>query len=276
MAPLDRHAAFLHTGPMRWNPLRTLCTLTFVLLSGCSVFQGMSPQPAPGVVTITPTTEGFIALTLPPEYTETPTATIAPTEPPTPTPFTIITVEDQTPEGTETAAIPTPAFTFTSFERFEASRFNIGIDIPNTMRATVLGQNIFIASPSNAEVPIPLTVEMRIDSVNSFRLPQGVNPADPRSVLDGVLKEIEATYDTVSMIRPVTGVGVRSYAAAEAAARTSLGEGDLAENTIWYLAVIVYEETVVRVYASSPADTGGVYLAIAERITDSLEFLSES
>jgi hypothetical protein len=274
MSPLDRHDAFLHTDHMRIKILLLLAACIGVI-SACSALQGTGPEPGSDEVGENPTSQGYVAPTLPPLNTKTPTATITPTLPPSPTPFTIIVEESPTSEATKIAGVPTPAFAFTNWERFEASRFGIGIDIPDTLQATVLGQNIIIASPSTAEVPVPLSIELNIDSANSFRLPDGINPADPRSVLEGVIKEVEATYDTVSMIRPVTNISVRNYPAAEAAARTTLGEGEAAENTIWYLAVIVYEETVVRVYASSPADTGGAYLAVAERITDSLEFLPE-
>lgn len=244
-------------------------------LSGCSALQtAVSGDPPVGLIS-TPTDSDYVAPTLPPVHTETPTATITPTHPASPTPFTIVEDENQTPQSTETVIVPTPAFTFTNWERFEATRFDIAIDVPTILQATVLGRNITIASPADADVPVPLNVEIRIDTANSFQLPEGVNPADPRSVLDGMLNEFSATYDNVSMIRPVINISVRNYPAAEAAARTSLGEGETAEANVWYLAVIVYEETVVRVYASSPAETGVAHLAVAERITDSLEFLPE-
>jgi hypothetical protein len=247
----------------------------FWSLSGCSALQGGLSQPVPVEVIASPTQSDYIAPTLPPVYTETPTPTPMPTQVPSPTPFTIVTVESGTPGDDETDGVPTPAFTFTNWERFETNRFDLAILIPDSLQATVLGQNIVIASPSSAEVPIPLNMEMRIDADNSFRLPDGVNPADPRSVLEGVLNEFETDYDEISMVRPIANIAVQGKSAAEAAARTTLGEGENAQQTLWYLAVIVNQQTVVRVYASSPAETGGTYLAIAERITDSLEFLPE-
>lgn len=255
--------------------LASLLVLSIWALSACSVLSGAISEPSPVEIAASPTGVEYIAPTLPPVYTETPTATIEPTPQPSPTPFTVIVEESLTPEPLHTAGIPTPAFTFTNWERFEASRFGIGLDIPNSLQATVFGQNILIASPSDAEVSVPLNVELRVDPANSFRLPDGINPADPRSVLDGILREFEAEYDEVSMIRAVSNISVRSYPAAEAAARTSISEGDPVEDSVWYLAVIVHDETIVSVYASSPANTGGAYLAVAERITDSLEFLPE-
>jgi hypothetical protein len=250
--------------------------LTIVaLLSGCAALQNLPPQSAPLEVVASPTSPDFVAPTLPPEYTQTPTASPEPTQTTTPTPFTVVLVDTETPEVSQTAAIPTPAFAFTNWEQFEATRLGIAIDVPDTLRAAVLGRDVQIASPSNAEAPIPLTVELRVDAANSFRLPDGINPADPRSVLEGVLGEIESSYDMVNQIRPLTNVSVGGSSAAEAAVRTTAGTGDSADETIWYLAAIVNQETVVRVYASSPAETGGTYLAVAERITDSLEFLPE-
>jgi hypothetical protein len=271
---LDRHAAFLHTDSMSKITL-VLSLISVWVLSGCSSIQNVLPGPAPIEVVASPTSADYVAPTLPPVSTETPTATTEPTAEPSPTPFTVVSVETETPEATTSVGVPTPAFAFTKWERFEASRFNLSINLPDALQATVLGQNIVIESPSSAEVPIQLSLELRVDSANSFRLPDGINPADPRSVLEGVLDEIEAGYDTLSMIRPVTNVNVQGKPAAEAAARTGLGAGDTAEETVWYLAVVVNQETIVRVYASAPADSGVAYLAVAERITDSLEFLSE-
>ncbi len=272
--PLDRLVAFLHTDRMRTKiVILSIASLTF--LSGCSAVQGLLPESAPVEAVASPTSSDYVAPTLPPLNTETPTASPEPTLAPSPTPFTIVSVETETPEATEPVGIPTPAFTFTNWERFEASRFGIGIDIPNTLSATVLGRDIVIASPSDAEVEVPLTVELRIDAANSFRLPDGINPADPRSILEGLLQELEGSYDTVTKIRPLTNISVRNYPAAEVAVRSALGAGNAADETIWYLAAIVNQETIVRVYASSPAETGGAYLAVAERITDSLEFLPE-
>ena len=273
-APLDRHAAFLHTDPMPKTTL-LLILISVWTLSGCSTIQRVVPDSAPVEVVSSPTSADYVAPTLPPISTETPTATTEPTSEPSPTPFTVVSAETETPEATTSVGVPTPAFAFTKWERFEASRFNLSMNIPDMLQATVLGQNIMIESPSSAEVPIPLSVEIRVDAANSFRLPDGINPADPRSVLEGVLDEIEANYDTLSMIRPVTNVNVQGKPAAEAAARTGLGAGDAAEETVWYLAVVVDQDTIVRVYASAPAESGVAYLAVAERITDSLEFLSE-
>jgi hypothetical protein len=259
---------------MRMKTAFLILTVTLAL-SGCSALQGAVSNSAPGDVAVSPIASEFVAPTLPPAYTETPTATNEPTPEPSPTPFTVVTVEGETPEATEAGSVPTPAFAFTKWERFEANRLDLALTIPDALQATVLGRDIIIASPSNAEVPIPLSLELRVDSANSFRLPDGVNPADPRNVLEGVLKEIEATYSTITMIRSVAFIDVQGKPAAEAAAITSIGEGESAEETVWYLAVIVNQETVVRVYASAPADTGVAYLAVAERITDSLEFLTE-
>jgi hypothetical protein len=248
---------------------------TIWLIGGCSALQGRVSPSLPVEVVSSPTQSGYIAPTLPPVYTKTPTPTPLPTQPPSPTPFTIVTVESGTPGADETTSIPTPAFTFTNWEQYEADRFNFAIELPDTLQATVFGQNLVIASPSNAEVPIPLNIEMRVDADDSFRLPEGINPADPRSVLEGVLNEFETEYNRTTMVRPVANISVRGKPAAEAAARTTTGAGESTQETLWYLAVIVNEQNVVRVYASSPAETGGAYLAIAERITDSLEFLPE-
>jgi hypothetical protein len=252
-----------------------LILLTTWALSGCAVLQGASSQPGPADVAASPTSSDYVAPTLPPVYTKTPTASPEPTPEPSPTPFTIVAVESETPQVTQDTAIPTPVFTFSRWERFEANRFDLALNVPDTLQATVFGQNIVIASPSSAEVSIPLDLELRVDRANSFRLPDGINPDDPRSVLEAILNEIEAEYDSVTLIRPLSNTDVNGKPASEAAARTILGEGDSAQETLWYLAVIVNEGTVVRVYASAPAETGSAYLVIAERITDSLEFLPE-
>lgn len=270
---LDRPHAFLHTDRMRAASIIPV-VVSLWALCGCSVLSG-SGSDAALEGGENPPAQPIAAQTLPPVYTETPTPTSTATLAPTPTPFTVILEEELTPSATASISVPTPGFTFTGWELFEARPYNFSIEIPNTMRATNLGQNIIIASPSNAEVPLPLRVELRIDSRNSFRLPDGVNPADPRSVLDGVLSEIEAAHTSLTMIRAVTDIQINSKPAAEAAAKTTQGEGDLAEETVWYLAVVLHDEVVVRVYASSPAETGGAYLAIAERITDSLSTLTE-
>lgn len=273
-APLDRDTAFLHTDSMRRKLSIALLIIT-LSLSGCSVLQGALSQPGSVDVASSPTSSEYVAPTLPPVNTATPTASPEPTAEPSPTPFTIVTVESGTPETTEDAAFPTPVFTFSRWERFEANRFNVALNVPDTLQATVFGQDIIIASPSSAEVPIPLDLELRFDQANSYRLPDGINPADPRSVLEAILNEIEAEYDTYTLIRPVSNVDVNGKAAAEAAVRTALGEGESIQETLRYLAVIVNQESIVRIYASAPADTGSAYLVIAERITDSLEFLSE-
>ncbi len=272
--PLDPIVAFLHTDRMRMKSIFPIMIIG-AILSACSQLQTTPAPSVPVEIVASPTPSDYVAPTLPPEYTQTPTAAPQPTSTPSPTPFTVVITESETPEVTSVAGIATPAFNFTNWERFEASRFGISVDIPDTLSAAVLGRDIVIASPSDAEIPIPLSIELRIDSPNSFRLPDGINPSDPRSVLEGVLEELESSYDTVTKLRPLTNINVSNSPAAEVAVRSAIGAGAAADETIWYLAAVINQETIVRIYASSPAETGGAYLAVAERITDSLEFIAE-
>jgi hypothetical protein len=93
--------------------------------------------------------------------------------------------------------------------------------------------------------------------------------------MDGILREFDKTYTEVTMIRNVTNMNVHGYPGSNTAVRTQLTDGSGTDELIWYLAAVVHEETIVRIYAQSPAITGGVYLSFAQHMMETIEFLPE-
>ncbi|MBE9479227.1 MAG: hypothetical protein IMY80_04610, partial [Chloroflexi bacterium] len=101
------------------------------------------------------------------------------------------------------------------------------------------------------------------------------NPHDARSVVDGIINELEKTYTDVTLIRPITNANMNGYPGVDTAMRTQLTVGSGTEELIWYLAAVVHDETVVRIYAQTPASTGGASLGLAQHIIRTIEFLPE-
>lgn len=243
-----------------------------LILSGCSVFGGSAPETnGPEVAG----TKAFSGQILPPVNTPTLTPTTTQTLSPTPTPFTIAIIDTPTPEGGPSTPIPTADFNFGGFVRYETTYSGIAFDTPVDMVTRDYGRLISIGDPNFSDEGIQLFVELHVDHATSSYLPDGINPFDPRTIIDGIFREFEMTYTAVTMIRPVTDVNMNGYPGAFTAVRTELSDGSGTVELIWYLAAVVHEETIVRIYAQSPASTGGVYLALAQHMIETIEYLPE-
>ncbi|MEA1976990.1 MAG: hypothetical protein U9N80_03735, partial [Chloroflexota bacterium] len=114
-----------------------------------------------------------------------------------------------------------------------------------------------------------------VDHAASGYLPGDVNPYDPHSVVNGILGEFEENYTDVTLIRPVANANMNGYPGADTAVRTHLTVGSGTEEFIWYIAAVVHNDTVVRIYAQSPASTGGTSLGLAQQLIGTIEFIPE-
>lgn len=261
---------------MRRKYLYVFVIFAFVL-GGCSVLGGSAPLTSapeavpPQVAEAT----AYTAPTLPPVNTPTlaPTSTQIP--PPTPSPFTIVIVETPTLESGPPTSIPTFDFNFGGWERYETNYTGIAFDTPINLETRDYGRLIRVGDPNFSAEGIQLFVEFQVDQATSSYLPDGINPSDPRSIIDGILREFDNTYTEVTMIRPVTNMNIHGNPGSNTAVRTQSIDGSGTNELIWYLAAVVHEETIVRIYAQSPASTGGVYLSFAQHMIETIEFLPE-
>lgn len=260
--------------------LRNIQSLVGILLltcSGCSVFGGSTALDAtqetdrPQVAEAT----AYTAPTLPPVNTATLAPTTTQTPPPTPSPFTIFIVETPTSESGPSTSIPTLDFNFEGWERYKTTYTGIAFDTPVNMEIRDYGRVIRIGDPDFSDDGIQLFIEVQVDNAASGYLPGDVNPYDPRSVVDGILNEFEKTYTDVTLIRPITNTNMNGYPGADTAVRTQLTVGSGTEELIWYLAAVVHDETVVRIYAQTPASTGGASLGLAQHMIRTIEFIPE-
>ncbi len=257
--------------------IHCLVVILFVTSSGCSVFGGSTALDSIPEIDRPQGTEAtaYTAPTLPPVNTPTLTPTITQTLPPTPSPFTVIIIDTPTPEIALSTSIATPDFNFGGWERYETTYTRIAFDTPINMVTRDYGRLIRIGDLNFNNGGIQLFIEVQVDHAGSGYLPDGVNPYDPRSIVDGILREFEKNYTEVTMIRPVTTVNMHGYPGSDTAVRTQLSAGSGTDELIWYLAAVVHEETIVRIYAQSPASTGGTYLAFAQHMIETIEFLPE-
>jgi hypothetical protein len=249
--------------------------LLALFLQGCSAVEDLLPTQPDGVVIVAtePSEPEYIAPTLPPEYTLTPTATRTPTSPPSPTPFQVVTLEaTEEPEG-ESSATATPVLFAGQWERYESLRLEAAIRVPPELNAYDFGQSIRVGSPNLYTSEIPLFLEILFDQANSYRLPDGIDATNSRNVLEAVLRELEQDYNKIQLVRAIQDVNFNGINASEVAARASKGSGETEFNINLYLAVAIRDETVVRFYASSPANAGVSYITIAERIADSFQLV---
>ena len=255
------------------------CLVVVLILTcgGCSVFGGSTPLDStqetdrPQVAEAT----AYTAPTLPPVNTATLAPTTTQTPPPTPSPFTIFIVETPTPENGPSTSIPTLDFNFEGWERYETSYTGIAFDTPINMEIRDYGRVIRIGDLDFSDNGIQLFIEVQVDNAASGYLSGDVNPHDPRSVVNGILDEFEKTYTDVSLIRPVANANMNGYPGEDTAVRTQVTVGSGTEELIWYLAAVVHDETVVRIYAQTPASTGGASLGLAQHMIRTIEFLPE-
>ena len=257
--------------------IHCLAIFLIITISGCSVFGGNAPLDStpendrPQAAKAT----AYSAPTLPPANTATLAPTTTQTPPPTPSPFTIFIVETPTPESGPSTSIPTLDFNFEGWERYETTYTGIAFDTPINMEIRDYGRVIRIGDLDFSDDGIQVFIEVQVDNAASGYLPSDVNPHDPRSVVDGILGEFEKTYTDVTLIRPVANANMNGYPGADTAVRTQLTVGSGTEELIWYLAAVVHDETVVRIYAQSPASAGGASLGLAQHMIGTIEFLPE-
>jgi len=248
-----------------------------LMLSGCSVLEGGAPVDStpendrPQVAEAT----AYTAPTLPPANTATLAPTTTQTPHPTPSPFTIFIAETPTPESGPSTSIPTLDFNFEGWERYETTYTGIAFDTPINMELRDYGRVIRIGDLDFSDDGIQLFIEIQVDNAASGYLPRDVNPYDPHSVVDGIQDEFEKSYTEVTLMRPVANANMNGYPGADTAVRTQLTVGAGTEELIWYLAAVVHDETVVRIYAQSPASTGGASLGLAQQLIRTIEFLPE-
>lgn len=254
---------------------KTPVFLTALLLSGCSLLEGLggSAPPSVEIIPTSPPQPTYIAPTLPPEYTETPTPTKTATPLPTRTPFEVVTLPVMEPASTESTPSVTPALFVGQWAIYESTRLNASMRIPPQLEARDFGQSILIGDSNLGDSLFPLFMEVRFDQAGSYRLPEGIDATNPRNILEAVLRELEETYTEVQLVRSIEDVYFNGINASEVAARVRLVTATAESNLNWYLAVAVREETVVRFYASSPASAGVTYMTVAERIADSFTFI---
>lgn len=252
-----------------------LVGILILTCSGCSLFGGSTPLDSIAEIDRPQVAEAtaYTAPTLPPVNTPTLAPTMTQTPPPSPSPFTVVIVDTPTLESGPSTSIPTPDFNFGGWERYETSYTRIAFDTPINMVVRDYGRLIRIGDPNFSDEGIQLFIEFQVDQSTSAYLPAGINPSDPRSVIDGILREFEKNYTVVTMIRPVTNVNMHGYPGSDTAVRTQLSVGLEIDELIWYLAAVIHEETIVRIYAQSPASTGGTYLAFAQHMIETIEFL---
>ncbi|MEJ2011494.1 MAG: hypothetical protein P8X64_04635 [Anaerolineales bacterium] len=253
------------------------CTLlavaAMIAISSCSVIDGSGeiPQNTPLEHSTEPHST-YAAPTLPPAYTSTPTITRTPRPSITPTPFTIVTIAPSQLADSVSPPAPTLPPAFGPWERIEDSFLNISVEIPPGMKAVRSGRSLLI-NAVDGEAALTLMVELRVDPARASRFPQGVDPTNAVSVLDGMLRETESASTILNVIRPVTEVTLGGEPGASAALRTRVAEDEEAESTLRYLAAIVHNgETVVRVLSSAPESAGVTSLALAERVAESIQF----
>jgi hypothetical protein len=257
--------------------IHCLVAILILTCSGCSVFDGGTPLDSTQENDHPQGTEAtaYTAQTLPPANTPTLTPTKTQTPRPTPSPFTVFIVDTSTPEGGPPTFMPTSDFNLEGWERYETTYRRIAFDTPISMEIRDYGRFIRIGDPDFSDDGIRLYIEVQVDNTASSYLPSGVNPHDPRSVVDGILSEFAKSYTEVSLIRSVNNANMNGYPGADTAVRTQLAGGSGTEELIWYLAAVVHDDTVVRIYAQSPASTGGASLGLAQHIIGTIEFLPE-
>jgi hypothetical protein len=249
--------------------------LAALTLQGCTVLGDLLPPEASSVevVTTAPAELSYIAPTLPPEYTLTPTVTITPTSPPSPTPFQVVTLEiTDEPDEDVTPTATTVQFVG-QWELYESRRLGASIRVPTELSAYDYGQSIRVGDPDILSGNSLLFLEILFDQANSYRLPDGIDATNPRNVLEAVIRELEGDFTEFQLVRAIQDVDFNGIGASEVAARASLVTGTSEVNINWYLAVAIRDETVVRIYGSSPASAGVTFITIAERIADSFNFI---
>ena len=137
------------------------------------------------------------------------------------------------------------------------------------------GRLIRIGDSNFNDEGIQLYVEFYIDHASSGYLPEGINPSDPRSVIDGVLREFKEAYTEIIMIRSVSNVIMNINPGADTALYTNSTDVPGTYEMTWYLAAVVHGETVVRVYAQTPVNNAGTYLQLAQHMIRTIEFPAE-
>lgn len=250
-----------------------LIFLVALLLQGCAATGNLPPE-APGVEAsyTAPAEPPYIAPTLPPEYTLTPTVTKTPTSPPSPTPFQVVTLEIADELDADITPSATPVMFVGQWQIYESRRLGASIRVPPELSAYDYGQSIRVGDPDILSGNSLLFLEILFDQANSYRLPEGIDATNPRNVLEAVIRELEGDFNELQLVRPIQDVNFNSINASEVAARALLVSGSSEVNINWYLAVAIRDETVVRFFGSSPASAGVTFITIAERITDSFKF----
>ena len=252
-----------------------LCGIFALVLNGCSTFGGAPPASTPvSNLSQTSVETAYIAPTLPPANTATLAPTKTQTPPPTPTPFSIAVVETQTPESGPSTAIPTADLDFGGWERYETFT-GISFDTLINMDVQDYGRLIRIGDSNFRDDGIQLYVEFHIDHASSGYLPEGINASDPRSIIDGELREFKEDYTEIIMIRSVSNVIMNDYPGDDTALYTNSTDVPGTHEMTWYLAAVVHGDSVVRVYAQTPVNNAGTYLALAQRMIQTIEFPSE-
>jgi hypothetical protein len=271
-AALDPLIGFSHTRRMQTRIL--IAAAAMAAVSGCSLVGGSGEvAPAAPPEHSTEPHNTYAAPTLPPAYTATPTITRTPRPSITPTPFTVVTIESSPTSDSDSPPAPTLPPAFGPWERVEDSFLDISAEIPPGMSAVRSGRSLLITA-DDVEAALTLSVELRVDPARASRFPQGVDPTNASSVLEGMLREIESASTILNVIRPVTEVSLGGNPGASAALRTRAAEDEEAETRLRYLAAIVHDgETVVRVLASAPESAGVTSLALAERVAESIQFI---
>jgi hypothetical protein len=271
---LDPSVSFRDTHPMHKRNLPFLVLIS-LLLSGCSALGG-SPTAAALETEISPIGEesAYSAPTLPPVNTATLAPTKTHTPPPTSTPFTIAVVDTATPNVLPATIVPTTDLDYGGWEHFE-SAVGISFDKPINMNVRDLGRLIRIGDPSFSDEGLQLYIEFHIDPASSGYLPEGINPADPRSIIDGELREFKEEYTEIIMIRSVSNVIMNIYPGADTALFSNSTDVPGTHELTWYLAAVVNGDTIVRMYAHTPVSNPGTYLSLAQHIIRTIDFPTE-
>jgi len=254
---------------------RLMALISLLSLTACGSIDavGTNLQSNPPPHSTEPHTT-YAAPTLPPAYTATPTITRTPRPSITPTPFIVAALEPSPTGGTESLPAPTIASAFGPWERVEDTYLDISVEIPPGTSAVRNGRSLLISAGEVDPGTPALEIELRVDAAIASRFPQGVDPTNALSVLDGMLRDVESSQTILSVIRPSKEAALGDNPGASAAIRSRYANDEPSEVTLWYLAAIVHqEETVVRILASTPESAGVTGLALAERVAGSVRFL---
>jgi hypothetical protein len=166
------------------------------------------------------------------------------------------------------------SYTWVSYEWPAQS---ISFQHPEQMKVTIVGNQIFISSPSenlqDLENALRLNVVIGVEPADSPRLPDNVDRSNPAAILTGFLEQLFPNPERLSVREPVAATTINGYSAATTLVQESLAAspGSTGVNTLHYIVYIVHTNRVVQVFASTPGSTEGKFLPIGRMVAESIQ-----